>query len=134
MRCAQWQLRRNSPSKINWTYCPFSTYIVVGFFPHKLRKGCKYTGDLWVMELLKRTKYIYTQTNSYSSARRRPPFHTPPRDRGTRPAASDFMYRPPPGGRYCHTKAVGVCRQSPMEHMERKREKPRNVWSPRENY
>ena len=26
-----------------------------------------------------------------------------------------------PGG-YCHTKAVGVCRQSPMEHMERERE------------
>ena len=26
------------------------------------------------------------------------------------------------GGGYCHTKAVGVCRQSPMEHMERERE------------
>ena len=27
----------------------------------------------------------------------------------------------PPGG-YYHNKAVGVCRQSPMEHMERERE------------
>ena len=27
-----------------------------------------------------------------------------------------------PGGAYCHTKVVGVCRQSPMEHMERERE------------
>ena len=25
------------------------------------------------------------------------------------------------GGGYCHTKAVGVCHQSPMEHMERER-------------
>ena len=25
-------------------------------------------------------------------------------------------------GGYCHTKAVGVCHQSPMEHMERERE------------
>ena len=29
---------------------------------------------------------------------------------------------PGPGGGYCHTKAVGVCHQSPMEHMERERE------------
>ena len=63
MRCAQWQLRRNSISKINWTNCPFSTYIiVVGIFQHKLSKGCtpplltKYTGDSWVMELLRHKK------------------------------------------------------------------------------
>ena len=40
MWCAQWLLRRNSPSKINWTECPFSTYIVVVFFPHEIRMGC----------------------------------------------------------------------------------------------
>ena len=28
----------------------------------------------------------------------------------------------PGGGGYCHTKTVGVCHQSPMEHMERERE------------
>ena len=27
-----------------------------------------------------------------------------------------------PRGGYCHTKVVGVCHQSPMEHMERERE------------
>ena len=27
------------------------------------------------------------------------------------------------GGGYCHTKTVGVCHQSPMEHMERERER-----------
>ena len=43
-------------------------------------------------------------------------------------------YYIPPGGGYCHTKAVGVCHQSPMEHMEREREKSRNVESTRDNY
>ena len=28
----------------------------------------------------------------------------------------------PGGGGYCHTKAVGLSRHSPMEHMERERE------------
>ena len=32
------------------------------------------------------------------------------------------MYTPGGGVGYCHTKAVGVCRQSPLEHMERDRE------------
>ena len=64
MRCAQRKLRRNSSFTINWTTGPFLTYIIVGFFPHKLRKGCtpplltKYTGDSWVMELLRHTKYL----------------------------------------------------------------------------
>ena len=44
---------------------------------------------------------------------------------------TDHSYIYPPGGD-CHTKAVGVCHQSPMEHMER--EKSRNLGSPRENY
>ena len=68
MRCAQWQLRQSSPSTINWTNCPFSTYIVVGFFAHKLRKGCtpplltKYTRDSWVMELLRHMKGMCAQS------------------------------------------------------------------------
>ena len=34
-------------------------------------------------------------------------------------AASDTGVDSHARGGYCHTKTVGVCRQSPMEHMER---------------
>ena len=36
-----------------------------------------------------------------------------------------------PGG-YYHTKVVGVCRQSPMEHMERERERNQEIYGHQE--
>ena len=33
----------------------------------------------------------------------------------------------PGGGGYCHTKTVGVCHQSPMEHMERERKRNQEI-------
>ena len=40
----------------------------------------------------------------------------------TKTSLSKFNEGPHPVGGYCHIKTVGVCRQSPMEHMERERE------------
>ena len=43
-------------------------------------------------------------------------------NQGSSAATKEVGLPPGEGGGYCHTKAVGVCCQSPMEHMEGERE------------